>query len=85
MCDLLILAHMWFTPGFAFKTGCDSTWSRVPGGRDKHKEKGISGDRPRYNLDEDSKPYMIETLSLVTVYKYVPPAWGIGKDNLAIA
>ena len=23
MCDILILAHMWFTPGFAFKTGCD--------------------------------------------------------------
>ena len=27
MCDLLILAHMWFTPGFAFKTGCDKVAS----------------------------------------------------------
>src|SRR5438105_6164594 len=24
MCDILILAHMWFTPGFAFNTGCDT-------------------------------------------------------------
>ena len=27
MCDLLILAHMWFTPGFVFKTGCDKVVS----------------------------------------------------------
>src|SRR6266508_6233670 len=27
MCDLLILAHMWFTPGFAFNTGCDKVVS----------------------------------------------------------
>src|SRR5437016_11754690 len=32
MCDLLILAHMWFTPGFAFKTGCDNILGSIQRG-----------------------------------------------------